>query len=196
MPTLRTHLDVRALALAMAACLTASCGGGGDAPGSQTTDDPAADQAAAQSAAAAVEPAKACSLLTKAEVEAATGRTTLDPIAEDMAEFSSCAFGDPDSPMLGGRPIGKIVSISVMSGSTGYYAGPLEQVREVFDMAAKNAGGVEEVSGLGDAAHWAAGTLRVRQGPYMIDLEVDSEKDDRAISEQLVRTALGRLPKA
>jgi hypothetical protein len=86
------------------------------------------------------------------------------------------------------------VQLSVFTGGNGYYAGPVAQASAVYDIAVKGAGGVEAVSSLGDKAHWAGRTLRALRGAYMVEVEVDAGKDDRKISEQLVRTVLDRLP--
>jgi hypothetical protein len=180
--------------IAVFGLLLAACGGGSppaadqpEAARRQTSGTPpAADKA--------VQKVKACSLFTKAEIEAATGRTVLDPVEEELADLSTCSFGDPAAPKVAGRSLSKVFSLAVVSGGNSYFEGPVAQVRGIYEMAEKNAGGVDPVSGLGDKAHWAGLTLRVLRGPYMVEVEVDAGDNSRKIAEQLARTAVGRLP--
>lgn len=183
----------------VAMCSLVSCGGAGQAPVRETASQTASPQAAqappgAPAASVTVQAAKACALLTKADVETAAGLPVLDPIEQTMAELSTCTFGDPDAPKVAGRPLSNVASLAVFSGGTAYFAGPVAQARGVYETAVKGAGAVEEVSGLGDNAHWAGRTLRILRGPYMIEVEVDVEKDAKKIAQQLAKIVTGRLP--
>jgi hypothetical protein len=135
----------------------------------------------------------ACTLISKAEIERLTGKSLLEPVEEKAAELSICSYGDPESPMVGGRPLSKVAVLSVFTGGNAYYAGPVAQAAAIFEMAEKSAGGAERVSGLGERAHWAGKTLRALRGPYMIEVEVDVEKDSRKIAEQLAKIMLDHI---
>jgi hypothetical protein len=171
-----------------------ACGGGKDeqpaAPKTEQRADTAKSKAAAKKEIPRVD---ACMLISKAEIEKLTGKSVLEPVEEKAAELSICSYGDPGSPMVGGRPLSKVAVLSVFTGGNAYYAGPVAQAAAIFEMAEKNSGGVERVSGIGERAHWAGKTLRAVRGPYMIEVEVDVEKDSRKIAEQLAKTMLDRI---
>jgi hypothetical protein len=184
------------LAMSLCAC------GKSDAPeASKPTEQPhpAAAAPASPSAKADIPVIKACSLTTTAEVEAATGHKAMDPVEETLLDrASNCSFGDAGSPMIGGKPMSNVAEISVTAGGNDYFAGPVAQVNAMFDMAAKNAGEVEVVEGLGERAHWSPGapfyTLRVIQGPYLVEVNVDPDFGGRPAAEQIARKALQKLP--
>jgi len=134
----------------------------------------------------------ACSLLSKSEIEAITGRTALEPREERVAELSICSYGDPESPKIGDRPSIDIATLSVFSGGTGYYAGPLKQAQDGFDMIERNAGDVTPVEGIGERAYWTGDTLRALRGAYFIEVEVDG--DAREMAESIATQMLARLP--
>ena len=147
----------------------------------------------------------ACSLLTKAEVEAAAGRAVMDPIEDHTApRLSICSYGEPGSPLFAGKPGVVVVVLSVLTGGNDYFAGAAAQVNATFDMAARNAGEIQPVDGLGERAHWAAelDTLRVVQDHYMLEVSVTERNsagdriagDPRAIAGQLAGLMLERLP--
>jgi hypothetical protein len=73
----------------------------------------------------------ACALFTKAEIEKLTGRSVLEPVEEKAAELSTCSYGDPGSPMVGGRSLSKVAVLSVFTGGNAYYAGPVAQAAAV-----------------------------------------------------------------
>jgi hypothetical protein len=147
----------------------------------------------------------ACSLLTSAEVEAAAGRKVMEPLEDHTTEqLSICGYGEPGSALLAGHPRNLVVQLSVLAGDNAYFEGPVAQVNASFDMITEHAGEVQQVKDLGERAHWAASldTLRVVQGPYMLEVEVlerDSKGeriagDPRNIAVQLARLMLERLP--
>ncbi len=178
------------LLIALVLMQSAACGGDSEPPPAGGTATPARGREAAPPR------VNACSLFTKAEIEAATGRPVRDPAEEALANLSTCSFGDPKSPLVAGRSLTKTVALSVVSGDDGYFEGPVAQTAALYEMAAKNAGEIQEVSGLGDKAHWASSTLRVLRGAYMVEVEVDAGDSSRKIAEQLARTAIDRLPKS
>lgn len=180
------------LHVALVVALSAACGSSEPAPAAGTTP-PTPPTRGSEAAPPQV---KACSLFTKAEIETATGRTVRDPVEETVANLSSCTFGDPGSPVVAGRSMTRTVDLSVVSGDNGYFEGPVAQTTALYEMAAKNAGEIQQVAGLGDKAHWAGSTLRVLRGAYMIEVEVDAGDGSRKIAEQLARTAIDRLPKS
>lgn len=147
-----------------------------------------------QSSAGKVEVAQvdACSLLTKAEVDAITGRASLEPREDRVAELSICSFGDPEAPKVGDRPLGNVAKLSVFSGGTGYYAGPLQQVRDAYEMIEKNAGDLTPVQGLGEKAHWTGRLIRALRGPYFIEVEVDG--NSREMAEKIAAQMLTKIP--
>ena len=123
-----------------------------------------------------------------------------DHTAERM---SFCAYGEPGTPMVAGNPLSKVAVLSVVTGGNDYFEGPVAQVNAIFDMAAKNAGELQAVNGLGERAHWAPllNTLRAVRGPYMVEVEVadrDQEgnktPESRKIAERIATIMLGRLP--
>jgi hypothetical protein len=173
-----------------------ACGGGTDeqppTPKTEQKADTAKPKVAAKKEILRVD---ACTLISKTEIEKLTGRSVLDPIEEKAGELSICSYGDPGSPMVGGRPLRKVAVLSVFTGGNAYYAGPVAQAAAIFELAEKNAGGVERVSGTGEKAHWAGKTLRAVRGPYMIEVEMDADKESRKIAEQLAKTMLDRIPR-
>ena len=134
----------------------------------------------------------ACSLLSKAEIEAITGRAALESREERAAELSICVYGDPESPKIGDRPLIDIAKLSVFSGGSGYYAGPLKQAQDGFDMIERNAGDVTPVEGIGERAYWTGGTLRALRGAYFIEVEVDG--DSREMAEKIAMQLLAKIP--
>ena len=149
-----------------------------------------ATQPASAPAGSEVAQVDACSLLSRAEVETITGRSALDPVGARAAELSTCDFGDPEAPKLGGRPLAQIARIAVFSGGTSYHAGPVAQAASVYETAEKGAGGAVQVAGIGEKAHWSDGTLRVLRGPYLLEVEVE----ERGIAEKLAAAMLKKLP--
>lgn len=178
------------LPIALVLLLPAACGGGSEParPEGTATRAPGREAAPPQ--------VKACSLFTKAEIETATGRAVREPDEESMANLSICSFGDPESPLVAGRSMTRTVELTVVSADGAYFEGPVAQTAALYEMAAKNAGEIQQVSGLGDKAHWAGSTLRVLRGPYMLEVEVDAGDGSRDIAGQLARTAIDRLPKS
>jgi hypothetical protein len=167
--------------------------------GSNETSTPSAGDGAATNAPPAtaterteVAQVNACSLLSKDEIEAITGRTSLEPREERAAELSICSYGDPESPKIGDRPLIDVAKLSVFSGGNGYYAGPLKQAQDGFDMIERNAGNVTPVEGISERAYWTGDTLRALRGAYFIEVEVDG--DSREMAEKIATQMLARMP--
>jgi len=149
----RTARVVVSSGLALGGLLPFACGdGGGKTKAAGTT---AAVPAAQAQPKAPFVPVDACSLITKTEVEALAGRPAMDPAKEQTANLVTCAFGDPESPKVGGRPMTQVLTLAVFTGEEGaYYAGPVAQARDSYEMARKNAASSEAVTGLGESAYW------------------------------------------
>jgi hypothetical protein len=200
----RVHPLGRGIVLLLAGALLTACGDSDTPQASKPAMAPKPTAAAPAPAKADIPAVNACSLLSAAEVESAAGRETTDPVEDHTAErMSICAFGEPGSPMVAGKPLSRVAVLTVVTGGNDYFAGPEAQVNAIFDMAGKNAGELEVVSGLGERAHWAPllNTLRAVRGAYMVEVEVaerDREgnkvADPRKIAEQLGKIALARIP--
>jgi len=99
----------------------AACGGAETPPQQQEPTEASRTEAGQQVADSVI---VACSLLTQAEIETVVGRSVLAPRKEDVANLSTCSFGDPSAPLVEGRAISQVVSMSVFAGTSGYYGGP------------------------------------------------------------------------
>jgi hypothetical protein len=195
------HRPIRLAPLALAMLLG---GCGESSPPPAETPDVSAETLAAERTASpppeAVAPAvpaapamvDACTLLTQEEVEAAGGRKALAARGQAMAELSTCEWGDPEAPKIGDKPLVDLVELSLFTGSNAYFAGPVEQAREVFRTARANTSADEPVVGLGEDAWWDGRTLHVLRAAHLLEVTVDPES--REAAETLVRAALGRLP--
>ena len=180
-------------AVALCALLPVACGDGG-----RERTKAAATTAAVPASPATVKvpfvPLDACSLLTKAEVEALVGTRALEPRREQTANLVTCAFGDPESPKVAGRSLAQVLSLSVFTGEEGaYHAGPVAQARDAYETTRKNAASAEAVAGLGDDAYWdgAFKSLSARKGRYWITVEAAS---GRGAAEKAMGKAIARLP--
>jgi hypothetical protein len=134
----------------------------------------------------------ACSLLSKAEIDTITGRASLEPYEERSAELSTCSYGDPEAPKIGDRPLTNVVQLGVFSGGNSYYAGPLKQAQDGYDMIQKNAGDVTAVQGIGERAYWTGRMLRAVRGAYFIEVEVDG--NSRETAERIAAQMLAKMP--
>lgn len=137
----------------------------------------------------------ACKLLARDEIESAVGASVLEPLSGRLAELSTCSYGDPEAPLLNGRPVFSTVALSVFTGSdSAFVGGAAAQARGVYDIAKKNAGDLNQVPSLGEEAHWvdALKSLRVVQGRYFIDIQVYSGGQEAA--KGLASKMLERLP--
>ncbi len=182
-------------AVALCAVLPLACGdgGGGKTKAAATATAAPASQAGPKEP---FVPLDACSLLTKPEVEALVGRAAMEPTKEQIANLVRCAFGDPESPKVGSRPLTQVLTLAVFTGEEGaYYAGPVAQARDSYETARKNAASTEAVAGLGESAYWdrTFKTLSAHKGQYWITAEVDGGLD---AARKVMGKAIERLPAA
>jgi len=180
------------MTLSVSGC--SSNGGSAEQANAKTTS--AADAAKAPAAAPFV-PLDACSLLTRADVETIAGKKVLDGQREEAANLVTCSFGDPSAPQVGGRPLGQVLTLSVMTGQEGaYYAGPVAQAKDAYLTAKKNAASVEALSGLGEDAYWddVLHKLSFVKGRYLVDVDVESDGDRRTVARAAAMKTLERLP--
>ena len=159
--------------------VAAACGAAED-------DRPAAKApaaAAARTSTPAAPAVDACSLLTRAEAEAAIGKSTGEPVRNDVAPVYSCSYATPDRV--------NNVSVNVMS------YGDARQAHDSYVMAVK-VNNYEEISGLGDRAYKSVvHDLVVLKGRYEVSLDVTLplEKDEQiAKARELAARVLPRLP--
>jgi hypothetical protein len=139
-------------------------------------------------------PLDACSLVTKPEVEALVGQPAMEPRKEQVANLVTCAFGDPESPKVGERPLTQVVTLTAFTGEEGaYHAGAVAQARDSYEMARKNAASSEDVAGLGESAYWdeTFKTLSVRKGKYWITVKAEGGLE---AAKKVMGKAVERLP--
>lgn len=180
--------------LALCGVLASGCGGGGSRP--EPAARAGASPAAEPAATAPFTPVDACSLLTKAEVETLVGKPVREPRKEVVANLVTCSFGDPASPMVGDRPLSKLLSLDVFTGQEGaYYAGAAAQAKDGYEQTRKNADSPEPVSGLGETAYWNKGfnALHALKGRYWLSVEVERQAGVEVARRAMVK-ALERLP--
>jgi hypothetical protein len=191
----RVRAGVLALALGLATVLLlGACGGGGDDSASPTatrqpgdempseeppaaTDVPGGDD---QATSGDIEP---CSLLTREEVETATGVAVSEGQSEVLQAFSSCTFTEPDS-------IFSVVSVTVYALEDG------DQAREAFELGSED---WERISGIGEDAYWAGppfNSLEVLVGRFDISVSVSSTEGggEQGIATDLANLVIDRLP--
>ena len=182
--------------------LLAACGGDGEeaatpagtrapaatetAAGAQT---PAGTPLATRTATATPQPSGAavdpCSLLTKAEVEAAIGTSVTEPEPEEAANLVTCSYNDPETPIF------SLVSVSVLIGEDA------DQASDVYELAKDNAADAQTVGGLGNDAFWDSvlNGLEVLEGKYDVRIDVSPDGgDELAIAKDLAAKVVDRLP--
>ncbi len=191
---LARHFSVRLLLLGSVVFL-AACGGSGatqppgatppaqEAKSTPTTPTRPAQTPAAtpQAAGAAIDP---CSLLTKAEVEAAIGVAVTEPAREVVGPMAACNFNDPNAPIF------RTVTVMVTTFDTSL------QAKGAFEMITAER---TSVPGIGDDAYWVElgfYSLSVLKGRYNVDVNVGpvDGKDRLAIAKGLAAKALARMP--
>jgi hypothetical protein len=126
----------------------------------------------------------ACSLLTGADVQAATKRPVRPPAKSATANLASCAFDDPKDPTS------KVVDLNVL------VAANAADAKKALAIAKSNAADVQPVAGLGEDAYWDKylRALRIVKGRYELDLVLDSEAGGLDAAKALAVKALSRLP--
>jgi len=121
-------------------------------PAAAPSPDKAARAGEADLPAGAVkEPAiDACTLVSKAEVEAVTNGKVSDPVAAPTGNMSQCTFGDPE----GNAPLGRVKLIALNAG------GPAA-AKSIYELEAKDATQKREaVQGVGEAASLKTTSMR------------------------------------
>jgi hypothetical protein len=183
--------------MALTVSLAVGCSPGENAPSANA--QPAAPASAQKPAAvAAVPPVDACTLLSKADVEGAAGKSVLAGRKEDAGPLVMCSFDDPTAPQVGGRGISQVLTLAVMTGQEGAYVkGPSAQAKDSLEIARKNSASDETVSGLGDVAYWdkILRTLNVASGRYYVTVGVESRDDSLTVAKAAAAKALAKLPK-
>jgi len=126
----------------------------------------------------------ACSLLTGADVQAATKRPVRPPAKSATANLATCTFDDPKDPTS------KVVILNVL------VAANAADAKKALAIAKSNAADVQPVAGLGEDAYWDKylRTLRIVKGRYELDLVLDSEAGGVDAAKALAAKALSRLP--
>ena len=127
----------------------------------------------------------ACSLLTKAEVEAAIGASVTEPEPEQSANLVACDFNDPNTPIF------HLVSVSVLIGENA------NEASDVYELAKDNAADAETVGGIGNGAFWdgVLNGLEVLKGKYDVRIDVSPDGgDELAIAKGLAAKVVDRLP--
>jgi hypothetical protein len=126
----------------------------------------------------------ACSLLTGADVQAATKRPVRPPAKSVVANLATCTFDDPKDPTS------KVLNLNVLISANGADA------KKALAIAKSNAADVQPVAGLGEDAYWDKylRTLRIVKGRYELDLVMDSEAGGLDAARALAAKALSRLP--
>jgi hypothetical protein len=185
--------------------LLAACGGD-DEEGTRSTDEtrtpaatasagetqtpaatasPAAEETATAAPAASGGEFDPCSLLTKAEVEAAIGTSVTEPEAEGLSNLFTCSYNDPETPLF------SLVTVSVFVGENA------DQASDVYELTKDNAADAQEVDGIGDEAFWddILNGLEVLEGKYDIRIDVSPDDgDELAIAKDLAAKAVDSLP--
>ena len=121
----------------------------------------------------------ACSLLKKAEVEAAVGHPVPEPRKQQAGNVSSCTYEDSQTHRL-------IATLEVVASTDP------TQAREIFKARSQSLAKTEPVGGLGDDARWnpISMNLHVLRGKYVVS--VVTQRLDAA--KKLVANTLQRLP--
>ena len=157
----------------------------------------AAALAGAPNSSAAAGVPDACSLLSKAEVEAAVHRTVLAPARESVFNFSICRYGDPQIPPEKLEP-SPIVSVNVLvGGMEERFPGFPKEAKDTFEMMKKSATGPRPIAALGEDAYWESSRreLVILRGKYLIAIKLQPDSGDQPAAKILATKALERLPR-
>lgn len=189
-------------ALAAAALVfAAACGGGddgdggGDGNGAQATATKPAAEPTAKATDAPATPAATgapavtldvCSLVAKADIEAAIGAPVLDGKPEQAANLFTCSYAEPEFSNFSAAGVAVLVADNA------------SDAKEAYDLAKSNAAEVQEVDGLGEAAYWDSilNTMQILEGRYELSVDVSSEegRDQLAAARAIATKALAALP--
>jgi len=164
---------------------------------SSTTPAEAANTATTARAKTPFVPLDACTLLSKADVEAITKKSTGEPAKQTVANLVTCDFPDPTSAKLqNGQSLDKVLSLAVFTGEEGAYAGgPTAQAKDTFEIARKNSASDEKVNGLGQNAYWdkLLHTLHVYKDRYELEVTVDTQFDLK-VAQSAAEKVVAKLP--
>jgi hypothetical protein len=173
------------LVVVVGSLLWFGCGGGAAPPASESSAPPAAPASQA-----AVKRVAACSLFTKAEIETLVGRPVMEGRQDDAAEVSGCEYGNPEAPIINGTRTDVTLNLSIFNGTLP------NQAKGVYEIAKRNAAGVEAVNGLGNEAFWDAEqrTLYVVKGNYLVDVMLTSGVGGLKPAQAIAQQSLAKLP--
>jgi hypothetical protein len=133
----------------------------------------------------------ACSLVSRADVEAATSRSVREPERDNAANLYTCKYGDAERPLLDGKSLDPVVLVSVFVGDTPAAA------KWVQDFARSNAVSVvQPVTGVGSDAFWndVDRGLQTIKGRYKVDVDIAADAGGLAAAKVLAMKALAKLP--
>jgi hypothetical protein len=132
----------------------------------------------------------ACALFSKTEIQALIGRTPMDGRKNDVAELSSCAYGNPRAPLVNGQPTDVLLTIAVFNGERP------KQAREAYDIAKKNAADAKPISGVGDEAYWdeILRSLRVVKGNVGLNVTIAADLGGLKTARAIAEKAVAKLP--
>jgi hypothetical protein len=185
------------LGVAVSVVLLAACGGGSNdatptsAPATAAAGDttPAADATAGAPATppqASSGEIDACTLVSKAEVEAAIGTTVLDPKPQQFPNLSSCDFNDPATPVF------RLASVTVVTEPSG------DGARSLFDLGKSNANDPQTIDGIGEDAYWdeTLSTLDTLKGKYEVSVSVSPGEgvDKLTAAKAIAAKVVANLP--
>jgi hypothetical protein len=177
-----------------AAVSMAACGGGSGSK--SATAAPSGDSTTSVSpttAAGAPTPPQAssgeidaCALVSKSDVEAAIGKTVLDPKPQQFPGLASCDFNDPSAPVF------RLAGVNVVTEANA------SDAQSLFDFGKSNANDPQKVDGVGEDAYWDAtlNTLDTVQGKYEISIDVapDEGVDTLTAAKAIAAKVLANLP--
>jgi hypothetical protein len=177
---------VLGVVLFAAGCKEEAKEGGSPAPAPSPTSPPAPKPAAG--AATMGKAVDACSMLSKADAEAATGRKLADPTGKTDV-WSSCRFTLVDPP----APIVELTVVSLADSATAKQAFEEDRTTNVEQP--------EPTEGIGEAAFWDAGNvLVIRKGSYLVKVNISTEhmggdkEFERKAARPIAEKVLAKLP--
>jgi len=181
------------ISLAAAASMAACGGGSGSKSPTSAPSGESTASASPTTAADAPTPPQAssgdldaCALVSKADVEAAIGKTVLDPKAQQFPGLASCDFNDPTSPVF------RLAGVNVVTEASS------SDAQSLFDFGKSNANDPQKVDGVGEDAYWDAtlNTLDTVQGKYEITIDVapDEGVDTLTAAKAIAAKVLANLP--
>ena len=177
-------------AIGLCALMCSACG---DRPSETSAATGPPSSAPASTTAKPSSPAQvvdACGLFTQAEVEALLKRPVLAGQKDQAATLTACSYGNPDAPVLNGKPTDVLLMVSVLTDQMP------NQSKGIFDIAKKNAAEVQMISGLGDEAMWdnVLRGLRVVKGNHLVEVDLGSDLGGLETARAIMERMLAKLP--